>query len=934
MFQRLSFCCFFALILAASPASRAQETEGNMHGYAFGPDGHAMPGVRITISGSRLQGTRSSLTDADGVYAVPLLPPGDGYRASAEKEGLGHCVHEGVSVLPGRATRVDFHLGEGDDAHLAPPGSGRRAEQPSFTESITHEELQTLPLDHAFSGAFDLAPGVDRSDIDCAVTSGGASALENVLYIEGMNATDPVMGFTYSGLPLEFVQEFEVITGGAGVEYGASTGAFFQAVLPTGTNEFHGMLYGTYTDESLLASRQDTDFGSYSNDDNFNRRRLGMIASGPIVKDRLWFFAGLCTDRTVFHHDEKIRNYNNYDYRAGRKFRRDEDEKERSNPWALKLSARLNDRHTLTLAALSDQEKAELAAGWPDSLFGSVNRMARTRTGGIQTMLSWSASWSDRFFQETSAGWRKGRSDVMPWLGGEAGYGSPALVSGDYVYATAVSPGFGPFTIEERETYRIATKGTFLLGRHRLTAGLDWEETDWKTTRGYTGGRLTYLYYGVYYDPRNGQSNDMGDPANYYYKQSYWYEHERLGERGSYGAAFLQDAWSPADGLTITAGLRYERNRIGSRNGLSVVLRSLSPRIGFAWDALGNGRSRFYGHWGRYFLRLPLNVAQSMDRKDRRHYTLRAGYGDGFVLTRRIDGADPVGVLPGTKNQYDDEILMGFEFEVRPDLAVGVRAVQRELGRLLDDVGYYDPATGNIRYFLANPGPSTPLTYTDETGSVLSWDWYLDTASYPTPSRIYRALEFTLRKRYANGWFLGGSYTRSRLTGNTAGLYDPTLEQMAPLQSQEWDIPYGYMLENRGGILPTDRTHRLKLYGGARWDFGLSAGAVFRLQSGTPLSKIMEWDSSSVGYGLRYIMPRGRSGRLPHTWTLDLHLEYAVSIWKTELALFADVFNVTNNQKPVQAYQYSSDWYTSAYWGETTANQDPRRARLGFRWSF
>jgi hypothetical protein len=93
-------------------------------------------------------------------------------------------------------------------------------------------------------------------------------------------------------------------------------------------------------------------------------------------------------------------------------------------------------------------------------------------------------------------------------------------------------------------------------------------------------------------------------------------------------------------------------------------------------------------------------------------------------------------------------------------------------------------------------------------------------------------------------------------------------------------------------------------------------------------------------------VPRGSAGRYPGTWQLDFHAEYAFKIWKTDLAFFMDMFNVTNRQTATGIYQtayYTPDTFNEVYsgqmtpdpnWGKTTGRQAPREVRLGVKWSF
>ena len=156
----------------------------------------------------------------------------------------------------------------------------------------------------------------------------------------------------------------------------------------------------------------------------------------------------------------------------------------------------------------------------------------------------------------------------------------------------------------------------------------------------------------------------------------------------------------------------------------------------------------------------------------------------------------------------------------------------------------------------------------------------------------------------------------------------------------------------------------------------MTSSATLQLQSGTPLSKIcsvpdsMYYDAggnpTAYAYGTMFLTPRGSEGRTPSTWTLDVHAEYTFKLKKTSLGVFADVFNFTNNQKPIAYDQpYLLTGYNSPDYGsclyftsndptdmaafenivptansmnpryhEVAARQTPRTARVGIKWTF
>jgi hypothetical protein len=207
---------------------------------------------------------------------------------------------------------------------------------------------------------------------------------------------------------------------------------------------------------------------------------------------------------------------------------------------------------------------------------------------------------------------------------------------------------------------------------------------------------------------------------------------------------------------------------------------------------------------------------------------------------------------------------------------------------------------------------------------------------FPKPVRIYKALEITMDKRFSNHWMMQGSYVLSRLEGNYEGLYSNDNGQLDPNITSKYDIPS--LLVNGYGLLPNDRTHVLKLYGGYFFEnIPLELSANFTLQSGIPISALGADDAYGINEG--FCKVRGTAGRAPTLWALDLGAQYTFKIWKSNLALRADIFNVTNEQRTTtvdQTYNTVStaDAQNWPYFKMETAHQQARRIRLAIRWTF
>jgi hypothetical protein len=291
---------------------------------------------------------------------------------------------------------------------------------------------------------------------------------------------------------------------------------------------------------------------------------------------------------------------------------------------------------------------------------------------------------------------------------------------------------------------------------------------------------------------------------------------------------------------------------------------------------------------------------------------------------------------------YTEEALVGFEYEVLPNLAVGIKGTQRDINNVIEDIS----VDGGHTYFITNP--SGVFTHNPITGEQLATP-----VTFPTPTRDYESVELTLNKRFSNNWQLFGSAVYSKNEGNYGGLFRQDNGQLDPNITSLYDLPD--LLVGAFGLLPNDREYQFKLYGSYLWPFRLTTGFYAQYLDGTPISQL--GGHPIYGNNERFITPRGSFGRTPDVWSLDLHFQYPIRIGGNELNLIADVFNVTDEQ---EASSVNQTWTLrragattdpnecggpgtgpgtscpqgNPLFGTPTAFQSPQTIRLGAKFSF
>lgn len=250
----------------------------------------------VTATAKSLEGEQIVVTDGLGRYRIPDLPPGT-YTVRFEKEMLRPYTRSDVPLREGYSTRLDVSMVPApDDLYLFIGRCG-----PSTVDVGSTTTGQDLFLEFGLDRAVGRASeplGVVRSAEDVALlvagvlegTGGlsinGASSFENEYLLDGLSIRDAVLGMEALSLSTELIQDPYVISGGYMPEYGRATGGLLRMDTRGGSNELHGSVFAFWTPGLLEARRASTDTLAQQGD-------FGATLGGPLLKDRLWFFAGV-----------------------------------------------------------------------------------------------------------------------------------------------------------------------------------------------------------------------------------------------------------------------------------------------------------------------------------------------------------------------------------------------------------------------------------------------------------------------------------------------------------------------------------------------------------------------------------------------------------------------------------------------------------------
>lgn len=951
----------------ASMASVAMAQDGSVVGRLVAEGGESLDGITVTARNPETGFARSVTADASGSYRIPLLPVGN-YVLEVSKDGGAPTKVGDVTVNLGNATTVNVPVSGistlGAITVTAPRVINRVDVSSTETATnVTREELSRLPVDQNISSVALLAPGVVKGDSNFGgISFGGSSVAENSVYINGLNVTDFYNRNGFSSAPFAFYQEFQVKTGGYSVEFGRSTGGVINAVTRSGSNEFDFGVEYTAEPSAWQASTKDrfNDDGSRyltSGDDHYSLLKMNMFASGPIIRDRLFFFA-------MYEAREFSPQNTNDDGSTITRNKSDD------GFWGTKLDWHINDSNLLELMAFSDKNSnVGEVHNYDYDLHQNLskNNTIYNDTGGRNWNLTYTNHFTDNLSMKLMYGENEREAFLRSLKDLECNIVSiarnpvPVQVAGTSRGCTTSS------TVRERLDEREAMRADFewSLGDHLLRFGLD-REVNTSNYDQYYAGPGAY-FYGIYGGVTAGTTLENGGvvPPGYteYVRRR---RNEVSGAFESINAAYyIEDNWSVTPNLLINLGLRNEAfdNQDSDGNSYIKMDDMWAPRLGFSWDMKSDGTTKLYGNLGRYFLPVAnvINIKQAGGFLDERTFYGFGGWeyrvdSNGVtyafpILGPQIGGIDTsqgdgsVGDLRSEVDRdmdpvYQDELILGFQQMINDKWSWGVSGTYRRLNNAIDDMEISATAAcgedGYVGWVMANPGENvTVWGDTNCDGDADGWvtvdtskeGWarydsegnYLGQTGWSKPKREYKAVEFQLDRAWDGKWALNASYTWSKSEGNAEGPVNSDTNFDDTGRTENFDNPW---VNYRGyGPLANDRRYQVKVRGSYAINDHWQVGGSLDAKSGGPITGFGVGNPfDETNFYSYYICienctgpspdrvyqfsPRGGYGRMPWTFNLGASATYQMPLGdRSNLKVKFAIYNLLNHQRKVAVDQ-------------------------------
>ena len=820
----------FAAILCLSPTTAsAQQETATIIGTIVDAQRAALPGATITAKNTDTGFVRTGVTDQEGRYRIAAVPPG-AYEISAEMQGFGRAVRQGVTLTVGGESVINFEMAVAtvsEEVTVQADAPVIETTTSAVQSTLRREQIDLLPLaGRDYTNALRLVPGAAANNSSYGF--GGSRGRSNTFNVDGVDNSDEISGFAHQSPALDSIQEIQVLVNGFKAEYGQASGGVVNVITRSGTNQLHGTGFFLFQDENLRSR------SPYANRslpvDPSQRLQYGATMGGPIRQNQTHFFGS---------------------------YERDDRDTFATNTYTLPSAAQVANAapSTLQFLATHNIEISRFGAGGTQRLVRPEFVDVHKATGRVDHQFSPNQYFTARYLLDSNDQPSGQNGSLLDYNGGRT-YLKTQYVNFNHKWVLGANKlneayvQYGNHHEEIDAIYntipRVTISGGPDLGSTSsynpvnnhvvaLNNNFTWTMAGTRTGEHVlkTGAQVKVLRSDSFFDSNfrgtwtfpNNAAFLAGLPSRYTANQGDS-SLERPNE--TYGI-FVQDDWRPRQDLTLNLGLRYDYESAKTQAlvavngepgpGISRDKNNISPRFGFAWSPGGDTTQVIYGGTGVYYDQVILNIIGN------------ARFTPPKVIGIQIDSVagsplswpDPfnggtVSVPPPSVSIIDPELVtprnwnsqVGYRRELAEDIGIDVSFVYN---RGYDHIG------------IINTNAVAPGTASGTGGFTASQrpDPSFGTKNFYTNygEIRYKGLLVDLKKRFSHGFTGGLSYTLSKTENNT---FNFVTSLQVPTQP---DLSWGPDTQ--------DRRHRLVGHSEINLPWEIQLGLIAEFRTEAPL---------------------------------------------------------------------------------------------------
>jgi hypothetical protein len=914
---RRSVCAVvIALALLCSGAVRAQVPTTILNGIVRDLSGGVVANAQVTATNAATQAQRETRTNGEGIYVLPDLPAGK-YAVQIEASGLAARKFTDVVLEAGRTTTLDAQLGVASMATTVKVSGETTAielTQSMIQGQVDSATIQSIPLNgRNFLELAYLVPG-NRSapNFDptktntLEVSSAGGFGRGGNITVDGGDNNDEVVGGTLANFPQDSVQEFQIATGRFTAEVGRSGNSIINIVTKSGTDFYHGdgFFFVRNRDFQALPATFDRNQPTPP----FDRQQYGGSIGGPLVKDKTWWFAS-----AEYRHQNSDVQTGTRDFTTDQILNTSAPAPLRDALFSTRVDHQLNAANTLMARYSFNRSTDTAVAGASQPTPASTAAERQNSLNRFHSLVAeWTSTISPAKVNAVMFHFDTFLNNIPPFAQ-DAPTTNPDLgLSTELVFpGLADGVNFNTPQSTRLNRYQLREAYSWTLGKHNLRLGGEYQHYNAFGIINPFGNGSVVLTSNFGFQDLNGDGevNDLDIPIAVALKSEAPVKPVPIPPiTNGYFGLYAQDDWRVRRKLTLNLGLRweYDTNATGTDSShdacadithaptqpcvwMKSVLdlnhspdkKDFGPRVGFAYDPFGRGRTVVRGGYGLYYDRIILEVPGYERVQDDRQLAVQAYFGSYctfpmdphppdlnacFVpgasfahgsptLANPFSGPNAtggVGIIVVDKNAHHplfQQTSLGIQQQLGANWVVKGDGLHVFGQRML--IAQYLRNTTSSSPHISCPGSNIPCTATDPLTGIsdnvtlatsAAKSWY-DGLLVSVQHRPVQLGKFT--------YLFNASYTLSKTMDFSDDDQVPSYNAVEEINLAEGTAG----LAREKGYAATDERHRLTLYGNIDMPWGMSLSPIYTFGSGVPADTVVP--------GLTTITGSTENGRLP-----------------------------------------------------------------------